>query len=268
MRKLILGSGVSSCKDSDGLLRICRTALSHDILLFDTAPSYKTEELLSESVTTSARDLGIGRENYFIQTKIDPIQMYNGNVEKYFEEKLLRMKLEYIDALLIHWPVQNYFMRTWESLIHLKEKGMAHRIGICNVRLKHLERLKTLGIIPEMIQIERHPLNTFQQEVQFCKEHSIELQDYSPLCKMHPRLRKNVELKKIASKYNRDIGQIILRWHIETGAIPVFTSTKPERVALYSQIEDFSLTEKEIDTISSFNCNHKLYLESLLCPGF
>lgn len=268
MKKLIFGSGVSSCKDLDGLFRVCRTALSHGIMIFDTAPSYKTEEILCESVATSARELGIGRGDYFIQTKVDPIQMYNGNVEDYFVAKLARMKLDYIDALLIHWPVFNYFMRTWESLLRLKEKDIARRIGICNLRLKHLEELKAFGIIPEILQIERHPLNTFQQEVDFCKKHSIELQDYSPLCKMHPKLKDCVELKEIASKYNCNVGQVILRWHIDTGALPVFTSTKPARVEQYSYVDDFSLTKDEIEIISSLNCNHKLYLESLVCPGF
>ena len=203
-----------------------------------------------------------------MQTKIDPIQMYNGNVEEYFKEKLARMNLDYIDSLLIHWPVHKYFTSTWESLLHLKEQGFTRKIGICNLRLEHLEKLRSVGILPEILQIERHPLNTFEAEVKYCNEHSILLQDYSPLCKMHPKLKENVKLVEIARKYNCDIGQIVLRWHIDTGAIPVFTSTKLERIVLYSRIDDISLTSKEIETISSLNCNHKLYLESLICPGF
>lgn len=268
MKSLIFGSGVSSCKSLDGLLGVCREALANGIVWFDSAPSYGTEEKLSQAVAMSARDLGMGRESYLMQTKIDPIQMYEGNVEEYFKQKLQGMKLDYIDALLIHWPVFNYFMKTWEAMARLKENGLARRIGISNVRLPHLKKLKELGIVPDILQIERHPLNTFAREVEFCKQHKILLQDYSPLCKMHPRLRENPKLEEMARRYHCDLGQIILRWHIDTGAIPVFTSTKPERVALYSRIEDFSLTREEIEAISSLNCNHKLYLESLVCPGF
>ena len=85
---------------------------------------------------------------------------------------------------------------------------------------------------------------------------------------MHPRISENIELRNIAQKHNRNVGQIILRWHIDSGAYPVFTSTKPERIIQYSQLDDFSLTQDEINIISSLNCNHKLYLESLVCPGF
>ena len=266
--KLIFGSGASACKDFNGLLEVCRTALSQEIYKFDTAPSYRTEAILSKAVSTGASELGLQREDYWIQTKIDPIQMYNGHLEEYFKQKLTEMNLDYVDSLLIHWPVFNYLMDTWNSLLKLQEKGYTKNIGICNLRINHLEDLKSKGIVPEILQIERHPLNTFNKELHFAKENGIQLQDYSPLCKMHPRIRNNEAVKNIAEKYNCNIGQIILKWHIDTGAIPVFTSTKSSRIIEYSKLENFSLTNKEIEVISSLNCNHKLYLESLLCPGF
>ena len=267
-KKLIFGSGLSSCKDFEGLSNVCKAALSHHIRQFDTAPSYRTEEILSKALRVSAKELGLHRDDYAIQTKIDPIQMYNGKVEGYFVNKLREMQLEYVDALLIHWPVFKYLDETWESLVKLKEKRYTKSIGICNLRISHLEELKNRGIMPEILQIERHPLNTFQEEVCFCKENNILIQDYSPLCKMHPRIKNDEEIKAMAEKYHCNIGQIILKWHIETGAVPVFTSTKPERVKEYSLLENFTLSEKDIKNISSLNCNHKMYLESLICPGF
>lgn len=266
--ELILGSGASACKDSSGLLAVCRSAMLNGIRRFDTAPSYRTEETLSLAVSTCASELKIGREEYFIQTKIDPIQMYNGNIEEYFESKLRGMRLDYVDSLLIHWPVRGYLVQTWESMLRIKERGLAKKTGICNLRVRHLEELLALGIEPEIVQIERHPLNTFSEEARFCHEHGVDLQDYSPLCKMHPVLRDNEKIAAIAALHCRSIGQVILRWHFDTGASAVFTSTKPVRVSEYAQIKDFSLSEEEINVISSLNCNHKLYLESLICPGF
>lgn len=265
---LIFGSGLSSCKDYSGLLEVCRTALSNQIVHFDTAPSYRTEAVLSSAVRDSAKELGLNREDYAIQTKIDPIQMYNGNVEEYFKSKLKEMQLDYVENLLIHWPVFNYLMDTWESMNKLKELGLVKHTGICNLRISHLKELKEQGIIPEVLQIERHPLNTFEREVQFCKDNGIILQDYSPLCKMHPRIKNHAGVQLIAEKYGCNVGQIILKWHIDTGAIPVFTSTKPSRIVEYSKLGNFSLTDDEVHLISSLNCNHKLYLESLICPGF
>ena len=123
-------------------------------------------------------------------------------------------------------------------------------------------------IIPEILQIERHPLNTFDKEVKWCHANGVWLQDYSPLCKMHPRIQEDEKLNSIARNHNKELGQIILRWHLDTGATPIFTSKSPERIKLYSQLFDFCLSKDEIDTISRTNCNHKLYLESLICPGF
>ncbi len=265
---LIFGSGLSSYKDFDGLRQVCQVALEHGIVCFDTAPSYRTEALLSKVVIQCAKELGLQRTDYKIQTKIDPIHMYNGQVESYFTHKLDEMGLEYIDTLFIHWPVEKYLHKTWEALINLKEKGVARQIGICNLRLRHLEALKLQGIIPDTLQIERHPLNTFDKEVEWCHTNSVALQAYSPLCKMHQHIRENQALNAIARKYNKDLGQVILRWHIDTGATPVFTSKNLDRIRLYAHLSDFSLTKEEINTISACNCNHKLYLESLICPGF
>lgn len=91
---LILGSGLSSCKDLKGLQAVCRSALAHGISKFDTAPSYKTEEILSEAISICRTELGITREDCFIQTKIDPIQMYNGKIKEYFKKKLSAMHLD------------------------------------------------------------------------------------------------------------------------------------------------------------------------------
>ena len=235
---------------------------------FDTAPSYRTEEIISSALLEIGKELGLHRENWYIQTKIDPIQMYEGRVVEYFKDKLLSMKLEYVDCLLIHWPLKKYLQKTWDEIQELKAEGLTRKIGICNLRITHLVNLWENGIKPEILQIERHPLNIFQKENVFCQEHDIELQDYSPLCKMHPLLKNSATLDDIAAKYGKNIGQIILRWHIDTDATPIFTTKNTKRLQEYSDIDNFVLEQSDIDKISSLNINHKLYLESLVCPGF
>ena len=267
-KPLIFGSGLSSYKDVAGLTSMCATAIDNGIMAFDTAPSYRTEEMLSQALHAVMQRKGIGRSEITIQTKIDPIQMYNGNIRAYFEDKLLAMKLDYVDALLIHWPVCKYFKQTWKEIQKLKKAGLTRRTGICNLRIEYLRELKSEGIVPEVLQIERHPLNTFMDEAVFCRNNGIELQDYSPLCKMHPQLSDSQLLKDIARKYNRSVGLIILRWHIDTGAIPVFTSKKASRIEEYADIDSFMLSDEDCALIASLNVNHKLYLESLICPGF
>ena len=268
VKPLIFGSGASSFKGEEDLLKVCEIAIDQGIFCFDTAPSYKTEEVLSRCLSKIAVKRGVEREQLSIQTKIDPIQMYRGKIEEYFHQKLKKMHLDYVDVLLVHWPVQKYFMKTWEEMNRLKEKGQAKKLGICNLRVPHLKELESKGIIPEVLQIERHPLNTFTEEKNYCIEKGIELQDYSPLCKMHPLLKESLMLKCLSEKYNKCIGNIILRWHIDTGAMPIFTSKNPSRIEDYSTVDSYTLSSEDIIKIEALNINHKLYLESLVCPGF
>ena len=268
-KKLIFGTGVSSCKDYDGLKRVIRAAIENDIYSFDTAPSYRTEIVLGRILKELSDEMCVGREKLFIQTKIDAWQMQeaDGDISKYAEYAMSQLGVEYIDSLLIHWPIPEYFNKTWESFIKLKKRGIVRKIGICNVRLRHLKKFAQLDYVPDIIQIERNPLRTCKDETDFCHEHGIEIQAYSPLCKMDERLRDSDALIKISQKYAKSLGQTILRWHMDTGVTPIFTSTKPERVVEYAGIFNFRLSDEDIEKISSMNIDYKMYLESMLCPG-
>lgn len=268
---LFLGSGLSSSKEYEKLYHNVLTAIQFGISSFDTAPSYHTEEALGQAIHTIIVKDGVKRSDLHLQTKIDPWQMVEGDgrVEKYVIESLDKMQTDYFDAVLIHWPIPEYFYQTIDSLMKLKQQGTIRHVGICNVRVRHLVELeKEMKIQPEIIQIERNPLRVCQAEVEYCMKKHISVQAYSPLCKMNERLRKNDIIKSIAENYHKSVGQVILRWHIDTGCIPIFTSTKTERIKEYSQIFDFQLTSQEIEQVSLLNENYKMYLESWSCPGF
>ncbi len=269
MGKLIFGTGASSSKDYSSLKRVVRSVMENKIYSFDTAPSYGTESVLGKIIRELSCEMELDRETLFIQTKIDPLQMQesDGDIRKYVTFALKQMDLEYFDSLLIHWPIPEYFDRTWESFVKIREEKLSHKIGICNVRMRHLKGYLGADSIPDIIQIERNPLRTCEKEISFCHQHGIDVQAYSPLCKMDERLRDNEILKRISEKYGKSVGQIILRWHIDTGVTPIFTSTKPIRVREYASIFDYKLSKNEIKEISSLNIDYKMYLESMSCPG-
>lgn len=269
MKTEIFGTGASSSKDYDGLKNVISAAMGNGIFAFDTAPSYRTEAVLGKVLRELSGKMGVERERLFIQTKIDAWQMQEsgGDIENYVGSALQQMGLEYFDSLLIHWPVPEYFDRTWENFIRLREQGIARRIGVCNVRLRHLENYAKSGCLPDIIQIERNPLRTCEREIDFCRRNGIEVQAYSPLCKMDERLRDSEILKSVSHKYEKSLGQTVLRWHIDTGVTPVFTSTKPERVREYADIFCFKLSDGDVERISSLNIDYKMYLESMACPG-
>lgn len=267
--KMIFGTGVSAAKQYHDLLPLIQKAIHLGITSFDTAPSYGTESVLGECIHSTIASLGLKRDDVYIQTKIDAWQMqtFNGNIETFCDSALQTMQLDYFDALLVHWPIPEYIQTTWDCLKQIKNKGLCKTIGICNVRKRNLIAYKKMQIVPEIVQIERHPLFTAEETIVYCKSEGITVQAYSPLCKMHPSLQTNDFLDAISKKYKKNKGQVILKWHLQTGVIPVFTTTKISRLQEYANISDFKLTEDELNIISSFNTNYKLYLESLTCPG-
>jgi len=150
----------------------------------------------------------------------------------------------------------------------LKEEGKVKAIGICNVRVRHLEDYANKSIIPDFVQIERHPLNTCHEEVSYCHEHNIHIMAYSPLGRMLADIRKSETLKSIAESHGKTIGQVILRWHIDTGVIPVFGTRKEKRLKENTDLNDFSLSQDEISQIEEMNSNTKIFLESWGCPKY
>lgn len=265
---IYFGTGLSSAKDYEGLLVVLDAAIENGIRYFDTAPSYRTEEILGRAIKELAAIHGLSREEYHIQTKIDPWQMQAGNIRSFVEDAMSKLRVDYIDSLIVHWFVPDYFDDTWAEFESMYEDGIVKRIGVSNVRERQLRRVLQCNIPPQIVQIERNPLRTCDKEVTLCHEHGIEVQAYSALCKMDARIRDNVAVREIAKTHNKSVGQTVLRWHIDTGVIPIFTSKKTARIKEYTEIFDFELSKQEVKTISSLNENYKIYLESCVCPGF
>lgn len=264
---LLFGTGLSAAKEGEELYGLVRTCVENGITAFDTAPSYRTEKILGAALNRCIAEGLTDRESLFVQSKIDGWQMQDGKIEAHTRSALGDMGLEYFDSLLIHWPFPEYLEDTWSKLQRLTEQGLVKQIGICNLRRRNIEALERSGIRPDIIQIERNPLNTMQPEVELSLASGISLQAYSPLCKMDARIKDNPALDAIARKYDKNVGQVVMRWHLDTGVSPVFTSKKASRIAEYSQLAGFALSPEEISVISSLNRNYKMYLESFQCPG-
>lgn len=252
------------------LLNVVCAAVECGYTGFDTAPSYKSEVALGMAIHEAGKRYNLSRDKFFISDKIDAWQMQegNGDIRKFVTEAILKMDIGYVDLLLVHWPVPEYLDNTWKCFEQLYIEGLVKNIGICNVRVRHLKKCIEYNITPQYIQIERHPLRTCEAELDFCREHNIKVMSYSPICQMDERLKHSEILQRLSLKYKKNIGQIILRWHIDTGCIPVFMSKKPDRVRKNLDIFDFYLTEDEINDISSLNIRYKLFLESWGCAGF
>lgn len=261
--KIVIGT--YQIPDLECMQRIVQCAVDIGIPAFDTAPSYGTEALLGQVLSNIK---GLSREQFFCSDKIDAIQMYEGRIREHVEQRLRLMHLEYFDLLLIHWPLPQYIEKTWAQLQSFKDEGKVKSIGICNVHVRHLKKYAGQGVIPDYVQIERHPLNTCRSEVDYCHEHGIKVMAYSPLGRMLPEIKNSSTLNSIAKKHGKSIGQVILRWHIDTNVIPVFGTKKEARLKENTDLKDFCLSQEEIEQIETMNSNTKIFLESWGCPKF
>lgn len=201
------------------------TAAKYGYRLIDTASSYKNEDSIGRGIRAS----GIPRENFFITTKVWNTAQRVGDIEGAFNRSLDRLRLDYVDLYLIHWPVPGCYPETWRALEKIRESGRAKSIGVSNFEELHLTALfEFSGVIPAVNQIECHPLWNRKPLIAFCRSHGIAVQAYAPLAR---GLYLNREImQQLAEKYVRTEAQIGLRYLIQQGISVIPKSTHPDRI--------------------------------------
>lgn len=238
----------------------------------DTARDYGNEPIVGAVLKDVLRDLGMNRSEVFITTKIGNSQQIKGNISEQIEISLRNLQTDYVDLWLMHWPYPDYFKKTWEKMSDIyTSTNKVRSIGVANYRERHFRQLiesKDI-IVPMVNQMEYHPLRTVISLRQYMRDHNIRLQAYAPLCRLISPLKDAPVFTHLSEKYNKSIGQIILRWHVQQGDVmPIFKSYKPRRFNENIDIFDFELTEEEMASIFALNIDYKYHLESCNCPGF
>jgi diketogulonate reductase-like aldo/keto reductase len=257
--------------------------------LFDTALIYNTHQVLGYSLGRELAEGRVKRSEVFITTKLFHPRVpvahnaldTTADIEKYladpsldirpklrydFERSLQELNLGYVDLLLVHWPGQfgstdqengdRLRRQVWEVYEEIYASGRARAIGVSNFLVRHLERLmETCSVVPMVNQIELHPYLTQQTVVEYCKAHNIIVQGWSPFGNGAIGIFEDPLLKDLAQKYQKDIGQIILRWFVQQGIATVPKSSSEGRMRSNLNIFDFKLEESEIAEISALNRN-------------
>ena len=134
---------------------------------------------------------------------------------------------------------------------------------------RHIKKLiTTTNFKPHVVQIERHPLNSFNELISYLKNQNISIQAYSPLGRMHNKITRNEKLLNISKLHNKELSQILLAWNIQNDITPVFKTSKSKRIFSAIDSININLSKSEIAIIDSINEDYKFYLESLGCPNF
>ena len=233
-----------------------REALAAGYRHIDTAKYYKNEERVGAAV----RQSGISREQLFITTKLWPTDFLDPRAA--FETSLKNLGLEYVDLYLIHWPIPGQPKSVWRALERIYEEKLAHAIGVSNFGLADLEKLFGYANVPPAAnQVLFNPFNKshiwfdpFQYEkgvLEFCNEHNIVVEAYSPLTR--GKDIQNETLGDIAKKYKKTPAQILIRWCIEHGTIPLPKSSHPERMRENLDVFNFSLEKEDIQALDTLS---------------
>jgi 2,5-diketo-D-gluconate reductase A len=201
------------------------------------------------------RDSGIRREEVFITTKLDGTYQGNDRAIGGLDESLQRLGMDYVDLLLIHWPLphRDEYVSTWKTFEKLVAAGKARSIGVSNFKPAHMDRLLAEGSIrPTVNQIQLNPRITRPEQRAYDSAQGIVTVAWSPLGP-GTNLLNDPTLAALAAKYDKTPAQVVLRWHVELGLVAIPKSANRVRLAQNIDIFDFALTSDEIASISALD---------------
>ena len=245
----LLGLGLFRITNENGGFSQCiHDALEEGYRFFDTAEYYENEKDLGEALASS----GLHREEYFVTTKLTNDNIKLHDTRNAFFRQLERLKMDYIDLYLIHWPVPGCYTGTWMEMAKLLETGRVLSIGVSNFQIHHLEELKKIsGIVPAVNQIECHPLCYPKELIEYCQSEGIQVQAYAPLAR--GAYLDNDVMCVLGTKYAHTPAQVGLRWAIQKGISVIPKSVNPDRIASNANIFDFNIEDEDMAIMDTLN---------------
>ncbi|MBF0795529.1 aldo/keto reductase [Mammaliicoccus lentus] len=243
-----VGFGTYKLNGASGVHAIVN-ALNNGYRVLDTAYNYENEGTVGKAMQQSH----VSRDQIIVTSKLPGRYHSYEQAARTIQESIYRLGVEYIDLYLIHWPnpKQGLYVEAWKALIEAQKMGLVKSIGVCNFLPEHLETLeKETGVLPAVNQIELHPYFNQKDAIKYHEEKGIITEAWSPLGRASEVIHdKNIE--QIAEKYNKTIPQIILKWHVQNGVVPIPKSTSNARQIQNLDIFDFYLESEDLHTIDN-----------------
>ena len=245
-----LGLGTSPMGDDESAVTVA-AAIQAGYRLIDTAENYRNERGVGRGI----RQSGIDRGELFITTKFNKNWHGYHEVQGAFAASSERLGLDCIDLLLIHWPVpaQDRYVDAWRGMIRLLEEGTVRAIGISNFKPAHIDRLlDATGFAPHVNQVDFNPYVVRDEERRYHQSHDIVTETWSPIGRGR-ELLKEPAIAEIARSHGRTTAQVVLRWHVRQGLVPIPKTSNPQRLVENISVFDFDITDEEAAAISALD---------------
>lgn len=242
-----LGFGTYKLNGRDGA-EVIAGAVRLGYRLLDSAFSYENEGALGEAIRMAA----VPRAELRITSKLPGRHHAYAQAMATIEESLYRAQLEYYDLYLIHWPNprRGLYGEAWQALIEARRRGLIRSIGVSNFLPEHVETIiRETGVAPAVNQVELHPYFPQTQQLAWDKAHGIVTEAWSPLGRAN-RLLQDPTLATVAKRVGRTIPQVILRWHVQLGSIPLPKATSAARQKENLSVFDFELAADDMEAIA------------------
>ena len=235
-----LGLGTYPLKGAEAT-RVVSTAIGLGYRHIDTAMRYDNEAAVGEGI----RHSGIDRDELFVTTKLDGEFQGGDRAVDGLRGSLDRLGLDYVDLLLIHWPLpaRGEFVNTWQTLEFLRAEGLARSIGVSNFKPAHLETLAAAtDVVPAVNQIQLTPAIPRREQRAYDEAHGIVTESWSPI----KGILHEPVIIEIGDKHGRMPAQVVLRWHLQNGLVAIPKSSDPARLARNLDVFDFELDAADL----------------------
>jgi 2,5-diketo-D-gluconate reductase A len=245
-----LGLGTSPLDDADAEAAVA-SAIDLGYRLIDTAHAYGNETGVGRALAGS----DVAREELFITSKLNAEWHGFQEAQDAFAMSAEKLGVDYIDLFLIHWPNprQDRYVDAFRGLIELLRTGRVRAIGLSNFKPEHVQRvIDETGAVPDVNQIELDPTIAREESRAYHRRHDIVTESWSPLGNGGELLQLPA-IAEIAERHGRTTAQIVLRWHVQIGAVPIPKSANPSRQAENLAVFDFELDQAEMDAIAELD---------------
>ncbi|MFP4402527.1 MAG: aldo/keto reductase [Candidatus Nanoarchaeia archaeon] len=246
-----IGLGTWQILDED-CTKIVKDAINVGYTHIDTALRYHNHRAIAKTIK------GTLREKLFITSKIWFDDLSYLGVKQQVERILKELDTHYVDLCLIHWPNREFNMKdTFQAFKELVDEGSVKSVGVSNFTINHLKDTLEISQVPICVnQVEFH-YKLFQKELlEFCNEHNIVVEAYSPLS--HGEFLNDQAIIKLAEKYEKSPAQILLRWLIEKNIVIIPKTAHKERLVENILVYDFELSKEDHELINSLNENKRI----------